>query len=319
MRASEMKNSYVTRQMGLLTLMRENVKIAPCIAPAVQTAPGTFRPTGKSKNGRTLYGTIMDKPYDNGPWRTPRNPVQFAVENELLLNKRTMEPVDPKLIITPAGIMDKKSPLLKTPEEQELNTDALEKLLRKQIGPEFGDPSKWKPEILALAGSLLLFAKAEKSKAQKYLDEMSLSYTETGGDDGTEQCSITPSQGATDAFWELFPEMRNVPELARHESFLHVWMMALLEYARRKGVLPSFYFLWLRPIDRGLWYAMHQVGGRAPWCEALAPWAHWRAEVVAGKPLEELFFQPAIDGLYNSLAMRFGVLPFDEDNDGQGI
>ncbi len=50
--------------------------------------------------------------------------------------------------------------------------------------------------------------------------------------------------------------------------------MGLLIYAKRKGVLASSQFIWLRPYDRTLWYALNQIGGKATWAEAAGPWAH---------------------------------------------
>ena len=80
--------------------------------------------------------------------------------------------------------------------------------------------------------------------------------------------------------------------------------MALLYRARQKGVLASSQFLWLRPLDRPLWYALNQCGGRAAWAEGVAPWAHYQTEEKAGKALSEPHVRPAVASLKQSLAAQ---------------
>ena len=80
--------------------------------------------------------------------------------------------------------------------------------------------------------------------------------------------------------------------------------MALLYRARQKGVLASSQFLWLRPLDRPLWYALNQCGGRAAWAEGFAAWAHYQAEEKAGKALSEPHIAPAVISLKQSLAAQ---------------
>ena len=80
--------------------------------------------------------------------------------------------------------------------------------------------------------------------------------------------------------------------------------MAWLTLARRKGVLASSQFLWLRPLDRPLWYALNQCGGRAAWAEGFAAWAHYAAEERAGKTLFEPHLDHAVSRLRDNLAAQ---------------
>ena len=57
--------------------------------------------------------------------------------------------------------------------------------------------------------------------------------------------------------------------------------------AASAAILASSQFLWLRPLDRSLWYALNQCGGRAAWAEGFAAWAHYAAEEKAKKALAE--------------------------------
>ena len=94
--------------------------------------------------------------------------------------------------------------------------------------------------------------------------------------------------------------------------------MALLGEARKKGVLATSQFIWLRPLDRPLWYALNQCGGRAAWTEALAAWAHFQAEEHAGKTLSAPHIDAAVESLKNSLESQ-GWLKRDYDPFYQNI
>ncbi len=78
-------------------------------------------------------------------------------------------------------------------------------------------------------------------------------------------------------------------------------MMALLVQARKKAMLPPSQFLWLRPTDRSLWYALHQMGGRMPWVEAAAAWSHFYAEEQIGKAVAVPHVTEAVTGLQAAL------------------
>jgi intracellular multiplication protein IcmP len=93
---------------------------------------------------------------------------------------------------------------------------------------------------------------------------------------------------------------------ARH-GYAHTALMGLLNEARLKaGVLAPAQFVWLKLVDRRLWYALHSLGfetegfGRYlhpnPRIEAAGARDHWAAERVAGRPL----LKPEIDRALNA-------------------
>ena len=77
--------------------------------------------------------------------------------------------------------------------------------------------------------------------------------------------------------------------------------MALLYRARRKGVLANAQFLWLRPMDRPLWYALCQCGGRTAMMEGAAAWAHYMMEEQAGHTLDSPHVASAVSSLRDAL------------------
>ena len=68
-------------------------------------------------------------------------------------------------------------------------------------------------------------------------------------------------------------------------AYLMTVMASTLQKARLDGVVPSSEFLWLKTVDRRLWYMLNCVGRQTPFVEVAGPFAHWRAEAVMGRRL----------------------------------
>jgi hypothetical protein len=157
----------------------------------------------------------------------------------------------------------------------------------------------------SLAAALAAHWREDKISAFKVLDRLSRSWDpETGRVDESAADSLRssferPKKGLEDSF-----------ELDRHASYVNVWFMGLLKLARSKGVLPASLWIWLKPTNRLLFYALNQVGGRAAWVEAAGPWSHFGAEAEVGKPLVEPRLESAAAGLARSLISE-GWLPRD--------
>lgn len=58
-------------------------------------------------------------------------------------------------------------------------------------------------------------------------------------------------------------------------------LMALLIESRQMGVLPSSNFIWLKPLDRALWYPLNTAGRKVPFMEAAGVFNQMQAEEVA--------------------------------------
>jgi intracellular multiplication protein IcmP len=103
------------------------------------------------------------------------------------------------------------------------------------------------------------------------------------------------------------PKFGRVTEkLAALHSFTTPALVRCLQMAREQGgVLAPAQFLWLRGVDRHLWYALNNLGRGAVHPEAAGALAHFRAEKSAGKPIPNPQVDVAIDGLTRYLAENF--------------
>lgn len=72
---------------------------------------------------------------------------------------------------------------------------------------------------------------------------------------------------------------------------------ALLEAAREDGVLASSEFLWLKTVDRDMWYILNNVGRKSSHAECAAPWSHFLAEKALDRKIANPMVSNAIIAL----------------------
>lgn len=84
-------------------------------------------------------------------------------------------------------------------------------------------------------------------------------------------------------------------------GFVLTVMASMLELARGDGVLASAEFLWLKPIDRQLWYMLSSVGRQTPFVEVAGPYAHWLVEKRLRRPLKVPMVEQACLALEGAL------------------
>ena len=99
--------------------------------------------------------------------------------------------------------------------------------------------------------------------------------------------------------------------LFKHHAWSTTVLMRALNEGRRKGMIPPSRFLWLKPADRSLWYALHQMAPPLPneklrakrvLAEAAAAHSHYKAEVITNVRCETPILTAAVDGLWEAVA-----------------
>lgn len=96
-------------------------------------------------------------------------------------------------------------------------------------------------------------------------------------------------------------------ERAEKHAFINTAMIRLLQYVRTEaGVLASAEFLWLKRVDRDLWYAMNDTGRQAFHVEAAGIFSHFFHETVSRRAI----FEPKVEG---------AILGLEDYMDAQGI
>lgn len=253
----------LVRHFSMKSLLKNNAESFPCLRPVV---------------GRGKY-LLSPKSYDSGLWRIARTPVQFALEQGLLLNEKG-EAFTPEQALH-NGLADTELPAW---GNARLDEDKALAVFQDQLGKPFENHTAMTACRRALAAAFLAYADGDKKAALPYWMP---SHPPIGKNATGLTCPVLEQKNFPS---ESEPHLGKASgrsfrkSLRIHAAFELPWFMALLCRARKKGVLASSQFLWLRPLDRALWYALNQCGGRTAWVESLAPWAHYKAEEQAGRP-----------------------------------
>lgn len=92
----------------------------------------------------------------------------------------------------------------------------------------------------------------------------------------------------------------------RQHAWLNVTMLAILLHARRRGTLITPDFIWLRPIDRTLFYTMNSAGRQntnhaTPFPEACGVFAHYFVEDTLGEAVIDPDVDTAMNGFEAAL------------------
>ena len=270
------------RRLNMESLLLHNAESFACLRPIV----------GRGKH------LLSPESYDVGPWRIARSPVQFALEHGLLLNAEGVP-------FTPEQALRRGLPHADLPAygHAHLDEEKTAEVLRLQLGKRLRGFGALTSERKVLASSFLAYAAGDKKECLALLDAVSASYTENEAP----ACLVLTQpafQKKVARVWNSHKKLRSASLLKRHAAFELPWFMALLTLARRKGVLASSQFIWVRPVDRPLWYALNQCGGRTAWAEGFAAWAHYAAEEKAGKTSREMRTAHAVARLRATLAAQ---------------
>lgn len=291
-----------TRRFDTWSLVERNARFIPALAPVV--------------NHRKRFGrTILDEDMDKGPWRSPRTPLQFALEHGLIVvaddGDRRLEPHE---VLDEYGFPDLDSKWFRARHHRSLKLDwqLAEAVFAAQMGPQYRDVHTFPDYRRGLAAAFMAFVAGERREGQKMLDQMSRSFVEPEpGPDMAARMRIDVD-GCDGLIRKYHDHPRVQAAVRHHRSFENVYLIALLE--RAIAILPSSQYLWLRPIDETLWSCLNQVGGACFWVTGLAPGMHYRIE----ETLEQTIHVPVVRYACACLEYelrRCAILPWEEGID----
>lgn len=305
------------RRLNMEKLIREQSKNFPMILPVVDRK--------------------LDKePLDEGPWRVPRTQAQMAAEHGLLRNNQTLEAIPYEAIINPKnGNWRRDSWILQGQGEEsgnryvEMDYERARALFEQQLGPGFSTPEAMADYKRALAGAFMAHGLGNKDEAEKLLNHINRTWQEPGRPyrkgplglrKGTTSLNLDVrgpmvkkkgrrtypySANSLIAKYKDNEEVQNA--IRHHTSYEYSYLMALYLFAKRKGVIVTSYFIWLRPLDPELFMTLNQVGPDEdvfrilPWPEAAGSWSHFLMERIAQQPILEPCVEPALSGLERDL------------------
>lgn len=175
-----------------------------------------------------------------------------------------------------------------------------EKLFATQLGRLWTKPERLNPYTRALFACFAAQAMRDSEGADEAMRELVV--------------SISAGQPQFTKAAALFEKYAHAPEIedicARH-AYQSTVLIALFAEGKQTGIFPPNHFLWLKSINRTLWFSLNCVLRRTCFPEVAGIFSHYQAELVAGHPIEV----PQIKAAAVALAAAISEIAFEPEKD----
>jgi len=207
---------------------------------------------------------LVKQDIDEGPWAMAQTPMYFCKKNDLLLE----EVKDGKPIAT-------------------LKKGAASRVFALQIGPAWNGQIQSLPvHVRALLAVFAAKANRDTQAASDLL--LQISKSAAGG---------KLNFAGVDQLLAKNIDFKPTQKTLSMHAYVTTMMASMLVLGRTDGVLATADFLWLKPLDRRLWYMLNSVGRQTAVSEVAGPFAQWLAEKEMKYPLKVPMIEEAVNGL----------------------
>ncbi len=214
---------------------------------------------------------------DKGPWAMSVPPMTFAKNHNLLKEDRSKYPVTVTVI-----------------------RGAAARVFAMQLGSLVTSLDKLPPHVQAIFAICAARANRDRKNSDKLLDQLSTSYAAGKLDfTGVKEVMVK------------YMNTKEVQYATRRHAYVLTLMASMLELARADGVLAVAEFLWLKPVDRRLWFMLNSVGRQTPFPEVSGPFAHWLVEKKLNRPLRT----PMIDNAVKALELAVSEVLYEPEEE----
>lgn len=228
---------------------------------------------------------LVEEDIDNGPWAMSVPPMEFAKKHNLL------KTTDLEYI---QGAARRPVPVAA------LRRGRAKRVFILQLGVAWEGFEKLPPHRLALMAIFAARANSDRDVAAQKLAQIAIS---------TEKGKLNFS--GCKSLLKKYYNTEKVQRVVQRHAYVLPMMASLIQEARRDGVLACADFLWLKPIDRPLWYMLNSIGRQTPFVEVSGVFAHWLVEKEMGRPLKIPMVDEAVKAL--ELSIREIVYQPDEN------
>ncbi len=169
-----------------------------------------------------------------------------------------------------------------------------------QLGPLWSGVESLPMHAKALFAAFAAAGNQDRSSAIKLIQHIALSANE--------------GQLNFDGTRELLAKHKDtklVAKVTNKHAYVLTVFATMLELARTDGVFSSSEFLWLKPLNRRLWYTLNTVGRQTAVPEVSGVYAHWLAEKKWGGALRTPMVEEGVKGL--ELALSDVIYEPEED------
>ncbi|MFI4918085.1 MAG: type IVB secretion system coupling complex protein DotM/IcmP [Legionellales bacterium] len=199
---------------------------------------------------------LVSQDLNKGPWAMALTPYEFGRKHQLL--KRDDALLD--------------NPLPGEEMTAGIRRGDAKRVFTMQLGPYWDGFEHCSPQTYALAAVFIARINRDRDAANLILKTLDETFV-TG----------KPDFSIAKPIMQKYQHTEIVQEIVSKHAYVLTVLSSLLQAARLDGVVPSAEFLWLKPIDRRLWFMLNCIGRQTPFAEVAGPFAHWRAEKVMGR------------------------------------
>lgn len=215
---------------------------------------------------------LISASVDEGPWAMALTPIEFAKKYKLLERDA----------VTQAVVIDQNKAKL---------------IFTHQLGEIWPGLDKLKPYEKALFAIFAAFANFKRDEAERKMEEIVASLS-------PDQLKSGRIRFNTDILFKKYKDTPVIKRILGAHAFTYTIFIELLSEARKSGIVLNSLSLWLKPIDRKLWYVLNNVGRKAVYTEAGAAQAHWLAEKKLGFAIRQPMVDEAISALEEAVHNR---------------
>lgn len=220
---------------------------------------------------------LLEQDINQGLWAMAMTPLQFVKHYKLVKLERV---ADKKAVWRSEGVI-----------QMTLNKEKAYQVFAAQLGPLWAGVEYLPPHIKALYAVFLARIEHDTQACHDYLSRLSASAA-SGNIDYSD----------TQAYLKKYGRAKPAQFCQQRHAYVMTVMATMLELARVDGVLASADFLWLKPLDRRLWYVLNTVGRQVAPAEIGGIFAHWLAEKHMGRALTVPMIDESVVGLEKALA-----------------
>lgn len=224
---------------------------------------------------------LIKKNPDKGPYARARHPVVYSVEQGVLL--------------APNGKRLKRAPASPPTREKLLfDGERAREVLISQLGPLWSGVDDLPLLKRCLFAMLICRVMRDDGLYKAIRNEAGVSFRLPDKKSSSFLVSKKTVDLADEAIAKYADE-KIVQRVVRRHAYTSVIFCELLELGRaRSGIISTAEFIWLKPVDRVLFYGLNQAGRRVEWLEAAALRAHADAEKLVKRPLTKPFVDTAV-------------------------
>lgn len=283
------------RKFDIFSLARLNIPNSPHIRHAIQ-------------------GEIHKSPYNEGPHRQEEGCIRFAIllgavnyvdEDgvEMKVRLGDVHKIDCKkniFYIEDSFDEDEGLPLIHgrcTFDIPLIKREFRSQITNLGVWKGFGDLPRHAKALSAVFLYLIKGGKENNEKAYALLRKYNFSYKKQ-----TKNKSWDIDDSEVDSIIEKFCTINAVKNITQTHYYNVTLLVALYFKATSlKTKLPPSVFYWLKEVDRGLWYALHQNLSPASWCEAAGVRSIELVEAEIKIPCSFPYIDAAMKGLFSYL------------------